>query len=752
MSISDGDWEVEEELEMVEALEESINDNDEENLNIALEASKKEAEEELKRKVYDNMNSIFGSDLSNLHKVTELQSSFYQKLSDLDNKLDIANTSAPTQLHTAFKKGDEIKESLENLSVKKNELLNRSENVIAEIEKFSDENTALLSDIGCVRGVTQYTVWLQLVQELNTDLETAVEGGVREQMVKGFISIRNVDRELSGSKCLHLKQFVSDTMTYWLQVLQNKLVKELDEGLVSVGWPFIQLEESRNMADATKCIGISELQDIVKSLILIQDDSNKTSSDDNVEQINLTHPMKVLLKPLRKRFRFHFLGSKSTNNPAKPEWYTTQLVLWANLHKTFLDAHIQPVYDELELAMPARLEFGYGLVSLATEKLSLDLPLVQGDDVLLAHTIDEAIGFARDMAGQLQYSSAQPSPLHPLTVGPVFSRWLNMERKFAFEKLDTVLCGEGAWESELGDGLVPRAAESFLAVLLSVTERYKFLTISQNRLQFLELQLQLLEDFRLRLVQLGRSEQEEPLQSNLCPILCTVHHLVQVLTNWGETPFFLQLEYQRCQLQGREMSGTVFDEAINKLEYLLTDMTTTITSSIMYNMKARSRAYRKDVKWFSLPNSPNGVLPSCCSILQSIAFNFEAARKVIPGQVFTKVWHSVAEELGKFICEEVVLANKFNLGGARQLETDVKLGLLPIFGEFTSCPQAHFPVLMDCVKLITVSAGTLILSLETLQDSSTPAAALNTLRDLGLNRLTGEQAVAVIETRVDLDM
>lgn len=96
--------------------------------------------------------------------------------------------------------GDEIKESLENLSSKKKELLIRSKDVVGEIEKFSDDNSALLRDIGCVRGVTQYTVWLQLVQELNTDLETAVEGGVREQMVKGFISIRNVDQELSDSK------------------------------------------------------------------------------------------------------------------------------------------------------------------------------------------------------------------------------------------------------------------------------------------------------------------------------------------------------------------------------------------------------------------------------------------------------------------------------------------------------------------------------------------------------------------------
>ena len=61
-------------------------------------------------------------------------------------------------------------------------------------------------------------------------------------------------------------------------------------------------------------------------------------------------------------------------------------------------------------------------------------------------------------------------------------------------------------------------------------------------------------------------------------------------------------------------------------------------------------------------------------------------------------------------------------------------------------------LLQDCVKLLTVTAGTLILSLETLQDTASPTAAANTLKDLGLTRLTVEQAVAVIQTRVDLEM
>lgn len=39
--------------------------------------------------------------------------------------------------------------------------------------------------------------------------------------------------------------------------------------------------------------------------------------------------------------------------------------------------NIQPVYDELHLAVAARLEFASGLAALASEKLSLDLPQVR---------------------------------------------------------------------------------------------------------------------------------------------------------------------------------------------------------------------------------------------------------------------------------------------------------------------------------------------------------------------------------------
>jgi hypothetical protein len=57
---------------------------------------------------------------------------------------------------------------------------------------------------------------------------------------------------------------------------------------------------------------------------------------------------------------------------------------------------------------------------------------------------------------------------------------------------------------------------------------------------------------------------------------------------------------------------------------------------------------------------------------------------------------------------------------------------------------------MDAVRLLAAQAGTLLLALDSL--AAAPAAAAATLAELGISRLSAEQAVQVIRTRVDLEI
>ncbi|KAH7666363.1 RAD50-interacting protein 1-like protein, partial [Aphelenchoides avenae] len=57
--------------------------------------------------------------------------------------------------------------------------------------------------------------------------------------------------------------------------------------------------------------------------------------------------LELLFAEFSKRFHFHFYGERPTNSPAKPEWFFTQLSLWAANHVEFFDLHIQPLVDEV---------------------------------------------------------------------------------------------------------------------------------------------------------------------------------------------------------------------------------------------------------------------------------------------------------------------------------------------------------------------------------------------------------------------
>lgn len=99
-----------------------------------------------------------------------------------------------------------------------------------------------------------------------------------------------------------------------------------------------------------------------------------------------------------------------------------------------------------------------------------------------------------------------------------------------------MLSSDTAWfpqgTPELDELRVTECGESFLTLLLTITERYSSLPQPGHRLQFLELQLELLDEFRVRLLQLLH-ETSEPLNPQLLAILNTISYLALVLQEWG---------------------------------------------------------------------------------------------------------------------------------------------------------------------------------------------------------------------------
>lgn len=74
--------------------------------------------------------------------------------------------------------------------------------------------------------------------------------------------------------------------------------------------------------------------------------------------------------------------------------------------------------------------------------------------------------------------------------------------------------------------------------LYYVADRYRLLPSARHQLQFVQLQLDLLDDYRVRLLQI-RGELQSPLSSDYCSILNTVAYIIGILQQWTNQPVSL---------------------------------------------------------------------------------------------------------------------------------------------------------------------------------------------------------------------
>lgn len=104
--------------------------------------------------------------------------------------------------------------------------------------------------------------------------------------------------------------------------------------------------------------------------------------------------------------------------------------------------------------------------------------------------------------------------------------------------MDSVLASDDAFSSltcDVDEMKITVCADMFVTLLQTITERYEALPQPGHRLQFLELQLELLDDFRIRLLQLHHMETDDPVESRLPQIANTVNYIENVLMDWGTT-------------------------------------------------------------------------------------------------------------------------------------------------------------------------------------------------------------------------
>ena len=807
-------------------------------------------EDETKYKAAKDLNQIFGSDVKNLYKAVDLVKNLAKAKEKLEQQLMFAKSEAPDKVSAAVQTAEKTLNKQKKLNITCNKLNSEMNKHKDKIKPFIKTISSNVNHVQEVERVQAYQRWSYKVCEISSAMENCINSGDEIQLLLMYRELRDMVEFINTSQCYHLKNYTEKSLIHWHKVLCDQFKDYFNSLLKAINWPFIANPSTKDFASLEE--NLKRLGTITKHLIhLTLPDCVENKSDSNPNRLSvpgivahfptILPPLQLLFKPFEVRFCFHFTGNKATNSKENPEWYFTQILQWISLHDAFLDTWIQP---ELENAgctdVSAKHEFMRTLVRLVILKLAADLPQVEYDDDLFCHTIQETLNFERELRLGYGYPSSQPSVLSVLTQAQNFERWIQIERKFALELMDEIVSGDDAWHA-IESGEAARCGEQLILLLQGITDRYKPLPQPGHRLQFLELQLDLVDDFRVRVLQLMKSEMSDPLTSNYGAILNTVHHITSTLRDWDNIPFFVEMQYYREQfdmlqnchtatvtgdvncslmnyslqshvssykmsgnndqdatlensvlatsalspenyvreevfeslnsntevpsaLQLTEVTGSVFEDSVKLYIHIQKEMTNTMSSHVVTEVRARSQGYRKD-KWFVTAQDDHGrskititeVSRSFCPMLEVLARNLLSLRESLANPLFTDLWKNISISLNKFIYEEVILQNHFSEYGANQLHYDMYQGLYPIFGEFTSKPENYFKLVKESITLLTVHRATALLLKDTLKlareansSISLSMSPVKALAEHGVTLLTPEEADVILNIRTNM--
>lgn len=492
----------------------------------------------------------------------------------------------------------------------------------------------------------------------------------------------------------------------------------------------------------------------------------------------ISTPIELLVKPFRIRFEYHFMGTRQTNRPDKPEYFFTQILNWAKDNHHFIGEVLQTPAKRACASDNIRLEFVRGLVQLTIEKLLQDIEEISLDEQLFAHLIDEILSFEQDLKSMLSYPNNLPSAVNVLTQPFFFKKWLSIEEKFTSDKMDLILSDDNLpWEMldpfgfkhitspisaaatmnahddlELDELKIPKCSDQFVRLLEAMKERYCILPQPQHQLQFLELQIELIDNFRRRLVQLHKTS------VNTLDILNAIFYISSVLREWGENVHYLHLHASLLGPNAEEITS-VFDKSVGELDHWQNKLVRQLSSKVVDEIKAKSMPYRHD-NWVSMPRqSVNETFVLSYSagemfqLLMSVLHDLETE---LSTAIFNAVLRRIAKKLDDFFVDSMIMNTKFSEGGAAQFKFDVERNLLPLFGQYSRRPGLLFKNLADSVTLLTLPFGTALLLYQTLKDGNktTKSEELKDMKDalkeVGIVSLPITLAVDVLIRRNDI--
>jgi len=665
-------------------------------------------------------------------------------MSNLRNLKSEDNSSATTTTTSTM--------SISSALLQIHERINKSQETLSKLDEVHAKSKSLQSlqptaldidDLVALDRAHQHLSWLHVISNVVEKSKSNAKKTDHELLVNSHQLLSNIVAELIDSSCLNLRNYALQSLLYIRRNNLPTLEAELESDLEALNYPKCVLGmEEEDLVTNQDMSNVKKLQKTYSILSALQ------LPDSVVKQFDLANidPALVVLKPLKKRFKFHFMDKRKTNNPNKPEWYLQQVGNWLKNSKKFFDTIIVPIDD----TGTSFERFASKMSGQVLIKLKKDIASNIFDDIDLSHMIDEILNFSQEFHDIGVEETTLP--LVVLLEPVIFSKWLKLERNYAFSKIDDIMMDDQAWTTSIGSRYdVSKCTETFVILLQSITNRFKHLN-DECQLKFVELQSDLLEDMRLRFAQVVRQEQTFPLTEKYCLILNSSHYLRDVINGWSEIPLYLQLELAKY---GEDHVTGLFNEVIDGFDFFVQELIKNLAEHIHCEVKTRSKMY-KEIKWFSY-NRQVEADPCAESLpmFQSLASQSDFVDKRLINNLSSQIVTQVCEHMSDFYIHDLILVNQFSPQGCEQVQIDIEKGMNAIFSQHVmminddSKLDAYFK-LKDVINVLVMKQANALLLMESLNDTKQEANFKDILLDVGVSYLDSEQTLKILSRRVDM--
>ncbi|KAH8366267.1 hypothetical protein KR093_011333 [Drosophila rubida] len=716
---------------------------------------------EMEMRIAARLNQEVGKDASNLHRAAVLLDNYKERLKALQQTLNYEEPQNVSSYKSAFNCQQQVCDSidfeLEKLAQFKAQLKLKLQECQPALEGVSED----LQQVRQLQSVTQYLRLVQDVQEISAALAAAIHGKDEAKLVNIYLTLyegndseHSVVGRLQALKASTLKSYASNTAIYWHKLLMQRLSSEFEAVLKSLRWAHME-QQPLNYSpsrDTAKAQLLAEYMFLIKSPA--EEHAPLQSITPSIVCPAINPVVQLLLAPYRQRFMFHFTGTRQTNRLDKPEWFYTQILNWGKESHFFVGNTFQTAAVRAgKLDYNLRLEFMRGLVQLTIEKLAVDIEQIDQDENLFAHLVDETLNFEAELCETFGYPASFPSAISVLTQPRYLLRWIGLEEQFCAAKMDDILQAETPFQlidpNTYEDDLkIPRCADQFMRLLEAIKDRYYGLVQPGHQLQFLRLQLNLIDSFRQRLVQLHSSGAIASL-----PVLNAINYLIMVLREWGENVHYLHLHTALAGPNANEIHS-VFQHAVDELVHWASQLMRNLANKAVNEMKAKSMNYRHDA-WPSMPEQnskePFILSPSGGEMFQVLVTLLHNLERELSANLFNQTLRLIAQQIDEFMLESMVMHTRFSTAGAAQFNYDMTL-LFALFGQHTRRPELLFKRIHDASKLLTAARGTALLLLEALKSGKTAEEKTKPLHELRVLSLDSKQCIEVLERRTDIKM